>query len=500
MLLLLEIALLSCAVCAVHSLRPKLGLAPLYLLIGLFEAFLFFAGKPSVAIEVELLGGDTGHAFLLFLPGMLVSVCLVYVLEGTSAARQLIAGIVVLYVAHGVFDVLLEHHGTHPPGGGTRADLGDLLYYSTHSRVASLVAVTVDVVVMIVVYQGVANLGPRLPLAFPLFAALLAAMVCDGVVYQLVRRGALGLSGADVLAKAQAGVAAGIPAALYFALQLRRHPGDVRDGLVARGALEIVDLRRQVSEMQVRLKEQRAQYLYVKDTFSRYVSPDVVDAIIADPSKLRLGGELRDVTILFADIRGYSTLSERMAPTEVIGFLNTYFREMSRIILSAKGMINEFEGDAVLAVFGAPLDLEDHADRAVRAALEMLEAVEVLNATWTEDGTAARWQAAGVDGLAIRIGVHSGPVVAGNIGSEVRTKYAVIGDTVNTASRVEGLNKPLKTSLLLSQRTVDLLTDEGLVERAESLGVHAVKGRREPVPVYTIRPAPIRPAPIRPLP
>jgi adenylate cyclase len=115
----------------------------------------------------------------------------------------------------------------------------------------------------------------------------------------------------------------------------------------------------------------------------------------------------------------------------------------------------------------------------------MLTCVESLNGQWEEDGTAARWRALGVDGLAIRIGIHTGKVVAGNIGSEARTKYAVIGDTVNTASRVEGLNKELSTSLLLTGSTYQSLAD--CSSHVVDLGVHRVKGRSEPVQVYTVR-------------
>ena len=148
-------------------------------------------------------------------------------------------------------------------------------------------------------------------------------------------------------------------------------------------------------------------------------------------------------------------------------------------------MINEFEGDAVLAVFGAPLPMEDHANRAIDAAHGMLAAVDDLNVEWDADGTSETWRAVGIDRLAIRIGLHSGPVVAGNIGSQARIKYAVIGDTVNTASRVEGLNKTLETSVLLTGATRALATTKHVT--FEDLGEHHVKGRTEPVHVFTTK-------------
>jgi class 3 adenylate cyclase len=349
-----------------------------------------------------------------------------------------------------------------------------------------LIALLADFVVLIIVYQGIVNRFPRVVLAIPLFIGMVAAMTTDAIVFRAIKDFSLSSSIFFVGAKAQAGAAVAIPLAAYCSWRIRASPESVKQGLLNRGALDIVDLRARVQEIEEDLKQARAEYVMIKDTFGRYVSPDVVDAIVADPTKLELGGELRDVTILFADIRGYSTLSEVLGPTEIIDLLNVYFRRVSAVIFRHEGMINEFEGDAVLAVFGAPLDMEDHAARAVRTALDMLEAVDELNVVWAEDGTLAKWQAVGIERLSIRIGVHSGPVVAGNIGSEQRIKYAVIGDTVNTASRVEGLNKVLKTSLLITAATLQKLSGDPIVGAVTARGSHAVKGRREPVTVYTV--------------
>jgi adenylate cyclase len=343
----------------------------------------------------------------------------------------------------------------------------------------------VDFVVVIVLYQFLRNRAPWLPLAVPLFLGLVVALVVDAAVYKLISHGTLSWESFHVTAKAQAGVAAGLPAALYCALELRRRGGVAPEGGLERRALELVDLRRRISKMAQELAAQQVRYKDIKDTFRRYVSPDVVDTIMEDPSRLELGGEKRDVTILFADIRGYSTLAEALDPSDIITLLNIYFERVSDEILGNRGMINEFEGDGVLAVFGAPLALPEHADCAVRAGLGMLRTVEELNRTWAKDGTTAKWNAAGMDGLAIRVGIHSGPVVAGNVGSQARTKYAVIGDTVNTAARVEGLNKTLETSLLITQATRDALRDEALRDRFGDRGSHPVKGRLEAVRVYT---------------
>ena len=482
---LLEVALLAGVLCFAHRLSDRVGFAPLYLLVGLLEVFLFAVSKPSEPIRLAFYGVDARGMYILFLAPLFGSVALVYVLEGTRAARRLIGGLAFLYVVHGVVDVSIAWHANNPPPGFPAQPDIDFIRYSIHARAASLIAMVANFVVLLIVYQGIVNKAPRIPLAAPLFLGMVAAMVTDAFVFRIVRSFTADWSVLFVGAKAQAGAAVAVPIAAYCAWRIRTSPEEVREGILNRGALDIVDLRARVQEMQESLRDARAQYLLIKDTFSRYVSPDVVDQIVADPTKIRLGGELRDVTILFADIRGYSSLSELLGPTEIIDLLNIYFRRVSAVIFKHKGMINEFEGDAVLAVFGAPLDMPDHAERAVYTALDMLIAVEELNEVWAEDGTLQKWQAAGIEELAIRIGVHSGPVVAGNIGSEQRIKYAVIGDTVNTASRVEGLNKVLKTSLLITQATVDELGDSPVAATLEAAGSHAVKGREQEVVVYS---------------
>jgi len=486
-LTLVEIAALASILCFAHKLSDRLGFSPLYLLLGMLEVFLFAVSKPSENIRLAFLGVDPRGMYILFLAPLFGAVAMVYVLEGTRAARRLIAGLALLYFVHGLVDVSIAWHATNPPPGFPSQPDIDFIYYSSHARVASAVAMVADFVVLIIVYQGIVNRAPRVPLAAPLFLGMVAAMVTDAFVFRVVRSFTLDWSVFFVGAKAQAGAAVALPMAAYCAWRIRTSPEEVQQGILQRGALDIVDLRARMQQMQESLREARAQYVLIKETFSRYVSPDVVDTIVADPTRIRLGGELRDVTILFADIRGYSSLSEVLGPTEIIDLLNIYFRRVSDVIFRHDGMINEFEGDAVLAVFGAPLDLPDHAAKAVRTAIDMLEAVEALNEVWEEDGTLDKWRTAGIDRLAIRVGVHSGPVVAGNIGSEQRIKYAVIGDTVNTASRVEGLNKVLKTSLLVTRETFDALGDADLAQLLEARGAHSVKGREQAVSVYALQ-------------
>jgi len=477
-----EIALLSTFVAGIHLARPRLGLAPMYMVFGVFEAFLFVAGKGWEDRAVAVLFGDlvATVSAQMFLPLMMVMVVTVYVLEGTQEARRMIAASLFLYVAHGAIDWIVWFHGTNPPPGFTDLTGEAILDFDTRQRFASFLAVLADFLSIVVVYQFVRNRIPRAPLVVPIWLALIAAMITDAFTFAGLNGTLVGRDGIRLFEKVQCGAAAGIPIAAYIQWQLSR-PGVASGSFLDRSALEILDLRRQVEEVQQQLQAQRQAYRFIRETFSRYVSPQVVEELVADPGKVELGGELREVTVLFADIRGYSTLSEKLSPTEIIGLLNTYFEEVGQCVLDAGGMINEIEGDGILAVFGAPLPAPDHADRALNAARAMLEAVERLNARWEEDGTLARFAEVGWDRLAIRIGVHTGDVVVGNVGTKDRVKYAVIGDTVNTAARVEGLNKELGTPMLCTSSTADRLQRRVPLE---DKGAHKVKGREERVQVY----------------
>ncbi len=480
-----EVFLFALVLCALHAARERIGSGAFYLTVGLLLALFFVVDKGEQPIAVALLGAPpAGMGYTLFLPLLLSAVVIVYVLEGTSAARRLLIGLLAGHLVHAALDVLVAWHASHPPVGHANLASSPLAQYSLYIRACSATAFCVDFVVILVVYQALVNHARRLPAGVSLFLALMASMVADALVFSTLYGFMVSAGSLQLVEKLQVAAAAALPVSTYLGLQLRRHRGEIRRGVLERGALDVLDLRRALAGYRKRLKAVEAQFVYVKDAFSRYVSSEVVDAIMEDPSKVRLGGELRVVTVLFADIASYSTLSEALPPTDVIELLNRYFRRVSKVILARKGMINEYEGDAVLAIFGAPLDLPGHAPLAVRAALEMLDAVELLNDELEQDGTLARWRPIGVDRLAVRIGVHSGPVVAGNVGSEQRIKYAVIGDTVNTASRVEGLNKKLHTRLLVTQATAEALGDERKRFALEEMGEHAVKGRVEGVRVF----------------
>ncbi len=222
---------------------------------------------------------------------------------------------------------------------------------------------------------------------------------------------------------------------------------------------------------------------HIRRTFGRYVNEEVVRAILASGG-LELGGEEREVTILFSDLRGYSTILENLPPTEAVSLVNEYLGEMAAIVELHQGTVLEFIGDAVLAVFSAPLPLDDHAGRAVRCALAMRERLAELNVAWEASGKDAAWKSLGMDALGARIGIHTGVVVAGNLGGMTRMKYGVIGDTVNVAARLEGLNKKLGTTILVSGDAWVRL-DEATA-RGRSTGLHQVKGRSRTVEVWAV--------------
>jgi adenylate cyclase len=214
------------------------------------------------------------------------------------------------------------------------------------------------------------------------------------------------------------------------------------------------------------------QKLAIRTMFSRYMSEDVINHLLAHPEEVRLGGERRRLTLFFSDLAGFTTLSESLEPEVVVQLLNEYLSAMTEIILAEQGTVDKYEGDAIMAFWGAPLALADHALRACRTALRQQAALTDLN---------ARFQVKGWPPLHCRIGLHTGEAVVGNLGSDKRFDYTVIGDTVNLASRLEGLNKFYGTAIMASETTVQEC--QGALEFLE-LDWVAVKGRETPVRVF----------------
>ena len=187
----------------------------------------------------------------------------------------------------------------------------------------------------------------------------------------------------------------------------------------------------------------------MKRLFGRYVSRDVYDQLTAHPELAELGGKRREMTVLFSDIRGFTAVTEQGNPEALVAQLNEYFSRMVDIVFRHHGTVDKFVGDMVMALFGAPLDDPDHAEHAVQAAIEMVRELGELNKSW-----AAR----GMHQLDIGVGINSGDMIAGNIGSSSIMSYTVIGDNVNLGSRLESLNKDYRTRIIMSDATRARLT------------------------------------------
>lgn len=256
--------------------------------------------------------------------------------------------------------------------------------------------------------------------------------------------------------------------------------------LSTRIGLERSDELGVMSQQFDRMAEQLQDREFVRETFGRYLSRSIAAEVLSQRDGLILGGEERVVTVLFVDLVGYSTISEHMSPAQVVLMLNEYLGAMNEVVDRYQGTVIEFVGDAIFAVFGAPQYQIEHAQQAMGCALAMLAELQALNQAWCESGLARSWQPSGIAAISSRIGLHSGRVIAGNIGSKNRIKYSVIGDTVNVASRLETLNKQYGTRVIISREVyvqlpyhqMDLFVDRGPVQ---------VKGRKHPVQIFALQ-------------
>ncbi len=221
------------------------------------------------------------------------------------------------------------------------------------------------------------------------------------------------------------------------------------------------------------LAEEKAR-ASLKKAFQSYVAPSVVEEIIKHPERLRLGGERRELSILFCDIRDFTTLSETLEPEDLAGVLHDFLNPMSKIVVQHGGTIDKFMGDAIMALFGAPLHYPDHARRACETALEMVGTLKSLDQEWVNQGRPS---------LKVGVGINTGLVAVGNMGSDTLFDYTAIGDNVNLAARLEGLTKIYGTEIIVSAYTAQHL-DQGFTLR--ELDLVRVKGKKQPVAIYEL--------------
>lgn len=212
----------------------------------------------------------------------------------------------------------------------------------------------------------------------------------------------------------------------------------------------------------------------IRGAFQYYLTASVMEEILKDPSKLKLGGDKKDLTVMFSDIRGFTTISEKLTPQELVHLLNEYLTAMTDIVFKYNGLLDKYIGDAIMAVWGDPVDQPDHPLRGCHTALEMMKTLSTMQEKWRQEG----WPH--VD---IGIGINTGDMVVGNMGSDMRFDYTVMGDNVNLSSRLEGINKEYGTHIVLSEFTYERVKDAMFCRELDSV---RVKGKKLPVKIYEL--------------
>ncbi len=212
----------------------------------------------------------------------------------------------------------------------------------------------------------------------------------------------------------------------------------------------------------------------IRGAFQYYLNASVVAEILKDPSKLKLGGDRRNLSVMFSDIRGFTSISEKLSPEELVHLLNEYLTAMTDIVFKYDGLLDKYIGDAIMAEFGAPIDQPDHALRACRTGIGMIGELERLRKKWSAEGRPE---------VAIGVGINTGDMVVGNMGSQMRFDYTVMGDSVNLASRLEGANKEYGTMILISESTHERVRDELFCREIDAV---RVKGKERPVRIFEL--------------
>ncbi|MFC1655129.1 adenylate/guanylate cyclase domain-containing protein, partial [Myxococcota bacterium] len=219
---------------------------------------------------------------------------------------------------------------------------------------------------------------------------------------------------------------------------------------------------------------ERRGKMYIRNIFQYYLDPSVVHRLLEAPERLRLGGESRQCSVLFSDIAGFTSIAEKLSPEKLVKMMNLYLGEMTEIIIHNGGFLDKYIGDAIMAVFGAPVELENHGKSACRAALDCHRRLAELSRDFEQRG---------LPPLSCRIGVNTGSMVVGNMGSETRMNYTAMGDAVNLASRLEGVNKEFSTATIIGPETKEALGDKMITRELDFI---RVKGKEQPVTIYEL--------------
>ena len=301
----------------------------------------------------------------------------------------------------------------------------------------------------------------RYSLAASIYSAGLSILFNSIVLVMAVETGAIQTSEHSVYGKNAINVADQVMQIVFIALPA------IVGGIIARISRNLV-MRAEVESMQ------RARLEQEKHELGRYLSKDIVDFILSEPNRLRLGGSRRHVSVMFTDIRNFTHLTESVEPEVVVSFLNDYFSEMVEIVFRYGGTLDKYTGDGLMAVFGAPLPVNDSSGRAVVAAIEMLAALERFNERQVNKP---------FGDIEMGVGIATGTVVSGNIGSLQRMEYTCIGDTVNTAARLEQINKELGTKIIICQSTYDAL---GNSVPAYAAGTQMIRGKNREVRPFVV--------------
>ena len=307
-----------------------------------------------------------------------------------------------------------------------------------------------------------------------LYSAGLSILFNSIVLIAAVTSGAIAISERSVYGQNAINIADQVQQIIFIAL-----PGIVA-GIIARISRGLV-LRAEVESMQ------RGRLEHEKQELGRYLSKDLVDFVLSEPSRLKLGGSRRHVAVMFTDIRNFTPLTEAIEPEVVVSFLNDYFSDMVDIVFRYGGALDKYTGDGLMAVFGAPLPVNDASGRAVMAAVEMMTALARFN---------ERQEGSPFGSIEMGVGIATGTVVSGNIGSLQRMEYTSVGDTVNTAARLEQMNKDLGSQIVICQSTFEAL---GNSVPAYTTGTHMIRGKHREVRPYIVAHDRISPARIEEL-